>query len=71
MSSRWLAVLIIPLGSALGGCDAEQPPDEPRPDVRDAPGSITPDFDREPQPRLRTDTVPEAAPDTGPGVERP
>lgn len=74
MKKTLWAALAVPLTVALAGCPGERPQDDDTllpadtavdrsRDVPGAPGSITPDVDTEPRPRLRPDTLP-TPPDT-------
>lgn len=74
MTGRYLAVFAVPLILAAGACEPDPPADEdqvigpdtavyPGLDVPGAPGTVTPEVDRPPEPPLRRDTVPEAEPD--------
>lgn len=66
MKRRWFATLGLPLVVALGACDGEPPPEEDsRMDIPGAPGTITEEVDRPPEPELRRDTLPGAPADTG------
>ncbi len=69
MKSRWWTTLIIPAVVSLGACEPRPDPaeDVTQPDtvfdpgmqIPGAPGTITRDVDRRPEPRLRPDTPPE------------